>query len=108
MELKNYECEGQMSLFDIATDCRTCRKFKIDCPQEAPTQGLCDRYKPQPKWERIDRCQNCSRWVHTGDQTKPISWGVEGVCMAHDQRTVSGSYCDSFEGMGDKEYWKEI
>lgn len=95
--------DGQICLFDIAVSCKNCRKFKTDCSQEVPTLGLCNSYKAQPDWVRVDRCQNCSRWVYTGDQTKPISWGVFGVCLAHDQKTDARGYCDVFESMERKE-----
>lgn len=107
--ITDYECEGQLSLTDTFTsDCRKCRKFKTDCPEATPAPGWCNRYKFAPEWQRIDRCQNCSRWVYTGDQTKPISWGVFGACLEHDQKTDACGYCMQFDGMGDKEYWKEI
>lgn len=108
MNLDSYECEGQLSLFDMAVDCRNCRRFKIDCSQEIPTSCMCARYKVQPSWKRTDRCQNCSRWVYTGVQAEPISWGVFGACLEHDQKTDACSYCMQFEGMGNKEFWKEI
>lgn len=104
--MDNYECDGQLSLFDVAIDCRNCEKFKTDCSQETPTIGWCERYKAQPKWMRVDRCQNCSRWVYTGEQTKPRGWGVFGVCLEHDQQTDGCGYCNCFEGMGDANYWR--
>ena len=98
----NVGMDGQISIFDIAVSCENCKKFKIDCPQEAPTLGLCNKYKALPDWVRVERCQNCSRWVYTGDQAKPISWGVFGACLEHDQKTDACGYCMNFESVNAK------
>lgn len=76
MNWNNYECDGQMSIFDVENPKKKKTKDSIEVTKKT--------------------CSNCLRFNMDIEQP-PDGWGHIGYCVEHHEKCNDISYCSSWE-----------
>lgn len=76
MNWNNYECDGQMSIFDVENQKKEEPKYSTEVTKKT--------------------CSNCLRFNMDIEQP-PDGWGHIGYCIEHHEKCNDISYCQSWE-----------